>query len=203
MEVSVKGRNSEISDRFRAQVDEKIERVKKFDSRQRILRVEVLVSHEKNPRDPATAARVEITVVSRGPVIRAEAVASDQYTALDVAMDKLVAQLRKIVARKRSHKSHPAPLATMPLADVVEPGTDDDVFGLHKVGPLDVEGDGPLVVREKTHESEPMTLDQALHAMELVGHDFYLFVEKDSMLPSVVYRRRGYDYGVIHLQVWQ
>ena len=62
-------------------------------------------------------------------------------------------------------------------------------------------GDGPLVVREKTHPASPMTLDQALYEMELVGHDFYLFVDKESERPSVVYRRRGYDYGVISLDV--
>jgi hypothetical protein len=69
----------------------------------------------------------------------------------------------------------------------------------HMVGSLEVEGDGPLVVREKTHAAQPMGLDQALYEMELVGHDFYLFVDSESKLPSVVYRRRGYDYGVIRL----
>jgi hypothetical protein len=85
-------------------------------------------------------------------------------------------------------------------------------LGDHEAGPADgdrqmihgvhIEGDNcPLVVREKTHEAKPMTLEQALHEMELVGHDFFLFVEKDSMRPSVVYLRRAYDYGVIHLDV--
>jgi hypothetical protein len=55
-------------------------------------------------------------------------------------------------------------------------------------------------VREKTHQAAPMTLDQALEAMELVGHDFFLFVCSDTQLPSVVYRRHGYDYGVIRLR---
>ena len=78
---------------------------------------------------------------------------------------------------------------------------DENDIPVRKEGPLEVVGDGPLVVREKTHNAEAMTLDQALYEMELVGHDFYLFVEKDSMQPSVVYRRKGYDYGVIHLDV--
>jgi hypothetical protein len=60
---------------------------------------------------------------------------------------------------------------------------------------------GPMVVREKTHTASPMSLDQALYEMELVGHDFYLFVDEKTKAPSVVYRRRGYDYGVIHLDV--
>ena len=70
-----------------------------------------------------------------------------------------------------------------------------------KIGSLEVQGDGPLVVREKTHPASPMTLDQALYEMELVGHDFYLFVDKESERPSAVYRRRGYDYGVISLDL--
>ncbi len=58
---------------------------------------------------------------------------------------------------------------------------------------------GSLIVRDKTHEATPMTTPEALHQMELVGHDFYLFADKESGLPSVVYRRHGYDYGVIRL----
>jgi hypothetical protein len=68
-----------------------------------------------------------------------------------------------------------------------------------RIGTMEVRGDGPLVVREKTHAAAPMALDQALYEMELVGHDFYLFVDVDTKQPSVVYRRHGYDYGVIHL----
>ena len=71
----------------------------------------------------------------------------------------------------------------------------------YRIGSMTVHGDGPMVVREKTHTAAPMTLDQALYEMELVGHDFYLFVDKESDHPSVVYRRRGYDYGVIRLAV--
>jgi hypothetical protein len=82
-----------------------------------------------------------------------------------------------------------------------ERGPDDEVTIDRKVGPISVTGDGPLVVREKVHKAAPMTLDQALYEMELVGHDFFLFVDKESERPSVVYRRRGYDYGVITLDV--
>jgi len=56
-----------------------------------------------------------------------------------------------------------------------------------------------MYVREKIHEAVPMDLDQALYEMELVGHDFFLFVDADTARPSVVYRRRGYQYGVIRL----
>ena len=83
----------------------------------------------------------------------------------------------------------------------VDEGADDadEEPAERKVGPLTVVGDGPLVVREKSHPAAPMTLDQALYEMELVGHDFYLFIDKENDEPAVVYRRKGYDYGVIRL----
>uniref|UniRef100_UPI00356ABEF4 sigma 54 modulation/S30EA ribosomal C-terminal domain-containing protein n=1 Tax=Actinotalea sp. TaxID=1872145 RepID=UPI00356ABEF4 len=60
-------------------------------------------------------------------------------------------------------------------------------------------GDSPVVIREKLHHAEPMTLDDALYEMELVGHDFFLFIDAETALPSVAYRRRGWSYGVIRL----
>jgi len=207
MEIVVTGRNSEISEKFRNHVAEKLQRIEKFDSRQRISRVEVEVTHEKNPRQPETAARVEMTLRSRGPAVRVEASSTDQHSALDAAVDKLETRLRKVVERKRSHRDKHGPesiaaaTADLPVADFEELEALEEESDIRKVGPLEVEGDGPLVVREKEHVSEAMTLDQALYEMELVGHDFYLFVEKDSMKPSVVYRRKGYDYGVIRLTV--
>jgi hypothetical protein len=85
-------------------------------------------------------------------------------------------------------------------ASVVEAPDDEDQVE-RQVGPITVTGDGPLVVREKSHPADADDLDQALYEMELVGHDFYLFVDKESERPAVVYRRKGYDYGVISLDV--
>lgn len=209
MEIVVKGRNSEISDRFREHVHEKLLRIEKYDQRQKIHRVEVEVTHEKNPRQHDRAARVEMTLRSTGPAVRAEASSTDQHSALDAVMDKLESRLRKAVDRKRIHHGNRTPQSVAAATavsggvagtELADDGPDDDRFE-HRAGPVDVEGDGPLVVREKTHDAQPMTLDQALYEMELVGHDFYLFVEKDSMKPSVIYLRKGYDYGVIHLDV--
>ncbi|MDX6278085.1 MAG: hypothetical protein QOJ72_2213 [Nocardioidaceae bacterium] len=208
MEIVVNGRNSEISERFREHVEEKLLRLDKYDSRQKISRVEVEVTHEKNPRQHDTAAKVEMTLRSRGPAVRAEAVSTDQHSALDAAIDKLESRLRRTVDRNRIHRGQHAPTSlAAATADafpadvpVIDDGPDDDI-PVSKAGPIDVEGDCPLVVREKTHEAVAMTLEQAMYEMELVGHDFFLFMEKDSMRPSVVYLRKGYDYGVIHLDV--
>jgi ribosomal subunit interface protein len=205
MEIVVKGRNSEISDQFREHVHEKLLRIAKYDQRQKIHRVEVEVTHEKNPRQRDRAARVEMTLRSRGPAVRAEASSTDQHSALDAVMDKLESRLRKSVDRHRVRRGSRTPMSLASATalsnslGVTATAVVDD--GFDKVGPLHVEGDGPLIVREKTHPAEAMSLDQALYEMELVGHDFYLFVEKDSLRPSVVYRRKGYDYGVIHLDI--
>ncbi len=205
MEIVVTGRNSEISDRFREHVLEKLHRIDKYDQRQKILRVEVEVTHEKNHRQYDKAARVEMTLLSRGPAVRAEAESTDQHSALDAAIDKLESRLRRATDRRRiSHGQHKPTSLAEATADIPDDllVPDDVKVPTHVVGGMEVQGDdSPLVVREKTHAAPPMTLDQALHEMELVGHDFFLFMEKDSMRPSVVYLRKGYDYGVIHLDV--
>ena len=203
MEVVVTGRHCELSDRFRSHAEEKLTRLEKHDHR--IIRVNVEVECERNPRQADRAVRLQLTALSKGPVIRAEACAADKMAALDLALDKMAAQMRRASDRRRVHRGRRAPvsvgqaLATSPAPEATEqePVTTVD----RAVGPIDVTGDGPLVVREKTHVATPMTLDQALYEMELVGHDFYLYVDKENERPAVVYRRRGYDYGVISLEV--
>lgn len=204
MEIVIKGRNSEISEHFRQLIHEKLQRIDKYDQRKKILRIDVVVTHEKNPRQHDHAARVEMTVHSRGPVVRAEAASTDQHSALDAVVDKLEARLRRSVDRMRVHHGNRRPVSVAEATATAVPPADDAVdegVPVRREGSVEVTGDGPLVVREKTHTAHPMTLEQALYEMEIVGHDFYLFVEKDGMQPSVVYRRKGYDYGVIHLDV--
>lgn len=202
MEVVVTGRHCEVSDRFREHVSEKLSRLEKHDHR--IMRVQVEVELEKNPRQHDRSTKVELTAFSKGPVIRAEAAAEDKMGALDLALDKMQSQMRRAADRRRVHKGRNEHVSVgQALADLptVDETSEDDGVIERKVGPITVTGDGPLVVREKSHTGAPMTLDQALYEMELVGHDFYLFVDKESEKPSVVYRRRGYDYGVISLDV--
>jgi ribosomal subunit interface protein len=206
VEIVVNSRHCDVSDRFRTHVEEKLARLEKHDHR--LIRVEVEVDKEKNPRLHDRAVRVELTAFSKGPVIRAEAAAEDKMAALDLAVDRMAAQMRRAADRKKVHRGRRAPVSIgQALAEVPpEPngehpaGAPTETADRH-VGPITVMGDGPLVVREKVHAAAPMTLDQALYEMELVGHDFYLFVDKESERPSVVYRRRGYDYGVITLDV--
>ncbi|MCW5252793.1 ribosome hibernation-promoting factor, HPF/YfiA family [Streptomyces sp. SHP 1-2] len=210
MDIVVKGRKTEVPERFRKHVAEKLnlEKIQKLDGK--VISLDVEVSKELNPRQADRSDRVEITLRSRGPVIRAEAAASDAYAALDLAAEKLGARLRKQHDKRYSRRG----TRRIPAAEVadrvpdaatlngngafVEPRAEEGV-PTKRIGSLEVQGDGPLVVREKTHVAAPMSLDQALYEMELVGHDFYLFVDSESKEPSVVYRRHAYDYGVIHL----
>jgi ribosomal subunit interface protein len=211
VDIVVKGRKTEVPERFRKHVAEKLklEKIQKLDGK--VISLDVEVSKEHNPRQADRCDRVEITLRSRGPVIRAEASAADPYAALDLATGKLEARLRK-QHEKRYNRRGTGRLSAAAVADAVPGvaeysmnGSSPDAEGdtavrTTKVGSLEVQGEGPLVVREKTHPAAPMTLDQALQEMELVGHDFYLFVDSDTKEPSVVYRRHAYDYGVIHLR---
>ncbi|MFF7213472.1 ribosome hibernation-promoting factor, HPF/YfiA family [Streptomyces sp. NPDC008238] len=209
MDIVVKGRKTEVPERFRKHVNEKLEKIQKLDGK--VMSLEVEVSKEPNPRQADRSDRVEITLRTRGPVIRAEAAATDPYAALDVAANKLEARLRKAADKRRVHRGGSrtpmsvaeatAGLATTELNGTPTAGETSTGVPTTKIGGrLEVQGEGPLVVREKTHAAAPMTLDQALYEMELIGHDFYLFIDSDTEQASVVYRRHGYDYGVIHLK---
>ncbi len=210
MDIVVKGRKTEVPERFRKHVAEKLklEKIQKLDGK--VISLDVEVSKEPNPRQSDRSDRVEITVRSRGPVIRAEAAATDPYAALDLAASKLEARMRKQHDKRLTRRGNgriPASgvgALVTGAAELNDRGelTADQGSGevpVTHMGSLEIRGEGPVVVREKTHSAPPMTLDQALYEMELVGHDFYLFVDSETKMPSVVYRRHAYDYGVIHL----
>ena len=203
MEIVVRGRNVEVPEHYRTHVEDKIGMLERFDGKLKILRVDVELFHEKNPRQASHCQRVEITLRGKGPVIRAEASAPDFYAALDLAAGKLDNRLRKAADRRRVHHGRRTPasvrMADNSAADVTAVLERDRQLadGPH-VTDLDEHLPG-RVVREKHHPATPMTVDQALHEMELVGHDFFLFQCADTGQPTVVYRRHAYDYGLIRL----
>jgi ribosomal subunit interface protein len=203
MEIVVRGRNVEVPEHYRQHVEDKVGQLERFDGKLKMLRMDVELFHEKNPRQSAHCQRVEITLRGKGPVIRAEADGADFYAALDLACQKLDARLRRAADRRRVHHGRRTPASVRINGNSVD------------IGALDLEldrqlADGPhvtdldehlpgRVVREKDHPATPMTVDQALHEMELVGHDFFLFQCADTGQPTVVYRRHAYDYGLIRL----
>lgn len=204
MDVSITGRHLTISETQREQITERLNAtISKL--KDRVIRSEVEFTANINKGDPNDDIRCEITLRSRGPVIRASAQASDKMIAFDKAEEHLVTQLRKAADRRKRHRGlrgvkdltewAVAPVST-PAVPEAAPGTE-----VRNVAGIEVAGDGPLVVREKNFTAVPLTLAQALDEMELVGHDFFLYVDAETRLPSVVYRRRAYDYGVIHLEL--
>ncbi len=201
MEIVVVGRHTEVPERFRRHVEDKLSKIAQLAPRAQ--RVDVEVTHEKNPRLSEICERVELTVRGKGPVIRAEAMADDPYAALDIAMTKLMERLRRARDRRKDHRGGPLTPVEVRAAEAVElagepePATDVTVTADGAVEKM--LGDSPIVIREKLHTAQPMTLDDALYEMEMVGHDFFLFVDAETSLPSVAYRRRGWSYGVIRL----
>lgn len=201
MDVLVTGRHCQIPDDFRARVEEKIASIEKL--KDRVIRVEVQVTAHGHKRQPDQSTGVEITLRSKGPVVRAEAFADDKVVAFDRALDRLKSQLRRASDRRKTHRGlrTAAPLAEPPAAAQASEAEESESQVRTLAGGLEVHGDGPLVVREKVFDATPLTLAQALDEMELVGHDFFLYVDAETNAPSAVYRRKAYDYGVIHLSV--
>jgi ribosomal subunit interface protein len=208
MEIVVRGRNVEVPEHFRQHVEDKVGQLERFDGK--LIRIDVELLHEKNPRQSDHCQRVEITLRGKGPVARAEADAPDFYAALELAAAKLENRLRRANDRRRVHHGRRTPpsvrleglgagprgTATGDIAEALE--HDRELAAGPHVTELDEHLPGQIV-REKLHPATPMTVDQALHEMELVGHDFFLFACADTGQPTVVYRRHAYDYGLIRL----
>jgi ribosomal subunit interface protein len=238
MDIIFKGRRTDVQERFRGYASAKLSKITKL--AHKAIRVDVEVTAERNPRQSGRRERVELTILSRGPAIRAEAAADDRFAALDRALAKLEERLRRsgdrrkaarhgalqagripsprsaggaalAAARSAAARAEAGPWdlgAPGPASNGTEPGelewaapAGPDEAGEETGGvvPIQMEGDCPVVVREKFHTAAPVSVDQALFEMELVGHDFYLFRDEQCGLPSVVYRRHGYQYGLIRL----
>ena len=211
MEIVVTGRHTQIKQRFRDVVESKMNRVTAIAPDAQ--RVQIVLSHEGNPRQADTAKRVEITVIAGRTVVRAEASSADEFSALDMALDKLTLRLRRTRDRRKDHRrgySDPVPVdlgVVEPTPEVEEPVVVPNNspaeavaagLGAGESGDVPV-GDTPSVIRRKLHIAEPMTIDEALYEMELIGHDFFLFVNKETGRPSVVYHRHGWSYGVFEI----
>jgi len=198
MDVVVASRHCQLTDAFRDHVSEKLNSLEKL--KERIIRAEVMVTCSEAKRQPEQAVRVEITLNGKGPVVRAEAAAHDKMVAFEHALDRLKTQLLRASDRRKVHRGLRGGTSVKALEPTPVEATIEDT-DVRTVAGIEVHGDGPLVVREKNFTSLPLTLAQALDEMELVGHDFFLYLDAESSQPSVVYRRKAYDYGVIHLEV--
>ncbi|WP_446665403.1 ribosome hibernation-promoting factor, HPF/YfiA family [Flexivirga sp. B27] len=203
MEITVTGRHVTVPDRFRRHIEEKLSKVPQLDPR--VSRCDVVITHEANPRQAKEAERIEITCRAKRSVIRAEASADDVYGALDIAMTRLGERLRRKNDKRRVHRGRKQPTSVHDATSAIalpsaEQDGDETPLPAH-IAKVGGDEDCPIHIREKVHSSPPMGVDQALNEMELVGHDFYLYQDAETGRPCVVYRRRGWSYGVIQLDV--
>ena len=213
MDITITGRNVDLTERFRAYADEKSTKLDQL--AEKAIRLEVKVSrHSEKPTGGSGDDRVELTLVGPGPHVRSESAASDKYAAFDLALGKMVERVRRAKDRRKVHRGQHRPTSLREAAsggfDVVDiTPADPETLRRVATGAIPVVAEAhsedeediycPVVIREKVFEAAPMTVDDALYRMELVGHDFYLFVDQETLRPSVVYRRKGWDYGVIGL----
>jgi len=208
MDVTITGRNVGIPDRFEEYVTEKTDKVELLAPRALALEVKLCRHHETN--GSSGDDRVELTLFGPGPIVRAEAGAGDKYAAFDMAYDKLVERIRQAKDRRKVHRGLHRPTSLREAAAAGFAGTDvvpasADVIEKVATGAVPVveeesaEAWSPVVIREKEFPAELMTAEDAVDRMELVGHDFFLFIDARTDKPSVVYRRKGWDYGVIKL----
>ena len=212
MEISITGRNVGVTDRFREYATEKADKVAHL--AEKAIAFEIKVTRHHETRGATGDDRVELTLIGPGPLVRAESSGSDKYVAFDLAMAKLIERIRQAKDRKKVHRGQHRPVS---LHEVSSDGfraiditpAAPQVLESVRTGSVPVqpaedveeaeEPYSPVVIRKKVFEATPMTVDDALNLMELVGHDFYLFIDSETRRPSVVYRRKGWDYGVIGL----
>ena len=217
METNIVGRNLGITDRFREYATDKSAKIGSLADKALALEIKVSRHHEKNGA-AAGKDRVELTLIGKGPLVRAEADGSDKYAAFDIALGRLLERVRRAKDRKKVHRGgahRPTSLqeasATGFTVVDITPATGESLERV-RTGAIAVVTDDaenavdeddeaycPVVIRRKVFTSAPMSVDDALYFMELVGHDFYLFQDSETGRPSVVYRRKGWDYGVIEL----
>jgi ribosomal subunit interface protein len=212
MELNIVGRNLGVTDRFRSYAAEKSEKIASLAERAISLDVKLSRHNEKNGNTGPD--RVELTLVGKGPVVRAEADGLDKYAAFDVALGRLLERIRRAKDRRKVHRGQRRPTSLREATDhgfsgVGVQAAAPEVLEQVRTGSIPVVEESqaieedevycPVVIRRKVFTSNPMTVDDALYYMELVGHDFYLFVDSETGRPSVVYRRKGWDYGLIGL----
>lgn len=206
MDVNIHGRNVGITDRFETYVEPKAEKVAGLLPKAQTLEVRVSRQTDKSPKH---GDRVEITLVGPGPVIRAESVGADKYTAFDIAYGRVLERIRRMKDRKQDRRGRgrtslgDAAAGDFAVVDVTPASA--EVIDAVASGVIPVVGEeteeqySPVVIRSKEFPAERLSVEEAVDQMELVGHDFFLFIETASAKPSVVYRRKGWNYGVISL----
>ncbi len=205
MELKISAKNLNVSDRFRDYVSEKAGKIDRYTHKPEELHIKV--TRHEHSKTAGSEDQVELTVYEPGHIVRAEARASDKFAAFDIAFGKLVERLRRYSDKHKVHRGggHKNPSASeLSASDFaaldITPADHDLLLGK---APSELaqpdEPYSPVVIKSKEFEAKPMTKEEAVSHMELVGHDFYLFMDSETLRPAVVYRRKGWNYGVISL----
>ncbi|MFD2675340.1 ribosome hibernation-promoting factor, HPF/YfiA family [Gulosibacter bifidus] len=210
MDITITGRNIEVPERFRQYAEEKvIAKVQQLSGRAQTVEIRVKQRTDR-AGNMLDKGKVEITVFGPFPTVRAEADGGDKFAAFDIALDKLVERMRR-AKDKRAHRTGGKSLAEASATDFAgldivpaDTGVIDVVAGKAEPAVEVAEGDeaegyNPVVIREKMFAPKVMSSEEAVDHMELLGHDFFLYLEPEQRRPAVVYRRKGWDYGVILL----
>ena len=212
MDITITGRNIGITDRFRDYATEKAEKIRHLADRALVLEIKVSRHHEKSAGRSPDDDRVELTLVGLGPIVRAEAAGSDKYVAFDLAIDKLLERVRRAKDKRKVHRGNHRPVSLheasadgFSVIDITP--ADAEIIRKVATGSIPIQQEeeaeevySPVVVRQKVFPAVSMTVDEAVDQLELVGHDFFLFIDAATDRPSVVYRRQGWNYGVIGLE---
>lgn len=206
MDIQIQARNLSVSERFREYVAERSHKVEQLAHKVQTLNIKVTRHDHSKTSGPED--QVELTVLGSGHVVRAEAQAGDKFAAFDIAFGKLTERLRRAAdKRKVHHGRHGSPgtseLTASDFAALDVTPVDSDVLAGHPhQAEVEVEsefGHNPILIRRKEFEDIKMSVETALDRMELLGHDFFLFHDEATDKPSVVYKRKGWNYGVISL----
>lgn len=178
MHMIVKGKNLEVTNALREYAVEKVSRVERY--LDRITKTEIEMSVERNPKIPDNQV-VEVTIFSSGPIIRAKESAVDMYQAIDLVTSKLERQARKVKTKLIDRSHH----AKNPFKGSLRAVEEEE------------EESEPVIVKTKSFPLKPMTPEEACLQMDLVNHDFFVFINAETEETNVVYRRKDGNYGLI------
>lgn len=188
MQLTVHGRNVEVTDWVREYVEKKVTRLERYLPQMKEIRAELTHSATRSADDRYTA---QVTVWANGQILRAEESTSDIFASIDATIDKMSKQVRRFKGRRYDSRRRAAAAASLEVE--MNGGTP-----LAIEEEEEVESAAGQIVRRKQFMVEPMNEEEALEQMELLGHDFFVFFNPDSNAVNVIYRRKeDGNYGLL------
>ena len=173
MEIVIRGDKLKVTDSMKEYIEEKISKLSKYLQKSDDVRANVVVKLRGHNQV------VEVTIPLKSLILRAEEEQDDIYAAIDVCLDKLERQIRKNKTKLLSRQNKNTELVGFLLDDVEDVENDD------------------VVVKRKTIEVKPMDEEEAMLQLELLGHQFYMYKDSETMKPTVIYKRHDGGYGII------